>query len=56
MTPKCPWCGQSGNVRRSHRHSLDKILGFIHVYPFRCERCDTRFYRFQKAQKRHLTQ
>jgi C4-type Zn-finger protein len=55
MTPKCPSCGEAKSVRRSHRHPLDKLLGFIHVYPFRCDRCDYRFYRFSKAQKRHQT-
>jgi hypothetical protein len=48
MTPKCPWCGEAAKVRRSHRHPLDKLLGLFRIYPFRCERCDERFYRFWK--------
>jgi hypothetical protein len=53
MMPKCPECISQGEVRRSHRHPLDKILSLIFLYPFRCDRCDCRFFRFQKPSYQH---
>lgn len=53
MMPKCPECISQGEVRRSHRDPLDKILSLIFLYPFRCDRCDHRFFRFQKPPYQH---
>jgi len=41
----CPDC-QSRNVRRSVRRGILEIVGLslILMRPFRCERCDTRYY------------
>jgi hypothetical protein len=40
---KCPYC-DSYSVRRSHRKNLGEVaLGFLGIYPFRCEDCYGRF-------------
>jgi hypothetical protein len=50
MMPNCPNCGRNDSVRRSHRIALEAVLSLIFLYPFRCEHCDARFYRFHKAE------
>ena len=47
VSPKCPSCKQRTLVRRSHRSFAERTLAIIFLYPFRCERCDCRFYRVQ---------
>lgn len=40
----CPVC-KSIDARRSRRHSLaDHFLGLLGVYPWRCRKCEARFY------------
>jgi hypothetical protein len=51
MAPKCLKCRRNDLVRRSHRTPAEMVLAFIFLYPFRCERCDNRFYRFSKPDK-----
>jgi predicted RNA-binding Zn-ribbon protein involved in translation (DUF1610 family) len=43
---KCPDCG-SAELRRSRRHGMMErvILPFLGWSPYRCDECDTRFYR-----------
>jgi hypothetical protein len=36
-------------VRDSRTGYFRLALEYIHLYPFRCEACLTRFYRFRKA-------
>lgn len=50
MMPKCPECRSNEFVRRSHRVALEPLLRLVFLYPFRCEHCDTRFYRFHKEE------
>ncbi len=47
-TPHCPRCGRANDVSRSRRDGLlDRLLGAVCVYPFRCLRCGRRFRRLQ---------
>ena len=43
----CPLC-QSKRIHKSRRQGILEraILAMIYVRPFRCERCDFRFYRW----------
>jgi transposase-like protein len=43
----CPLC-RSGRIHQSRRKGIIErgILAVIFVRPFRCERCDSRFYRW----------
>jgi hypothetical protein len=43
----CPLC-ESEQIRRSRRHGIleRKILPVLFVRPFRCLRCDLRFFRW----------
>ena len=50
MMPDCPECRRNDAVRRSHRIALEAVLSLIFLYPFRCEHCDSRFYRFHKPE------
>jgi predicted RNA-binding Zn-ribbon protein involved in translation (DUF1610 family) len=41
----CPACGGS-DIRRSHRLMHERLLTVITLLrPFRCEKCDQRFFR-----------
>lgn len=51
MTPSCRRCKRNDLVRRSHRIGAETILAILFLYPFRCERCDHRFYRFHRPDK-----
>jgi hypothetical protein len=51
MMPNCPECKRNDAVRRSHRVALEPLLRLISLYPFRCEHCDARFYRFHKPEE-----
>lgn len=42
----CPECGY-GEIRRSHRRAFDRLLSLASIYPFRCLRCDRRFFAFR---------
>ena len=42
----CPNC-RSDDVRRSHRTVLDRLFAGL-LLPWRCERCDRRWYRFTR--------
>ncbi len=46
----CPTC-QSGRIHQSRRKGILErgILAVIFVRPFRCERCDSRFYRWSMS-------
>jgi hypothetical protein len=44
--PECSRCGTNRYVRRSRRTILDIALSEFFLYPFRCDSCDHRFYRF----------
>ncbi len=48
----CPEC-DSGRIRQSRRKGIaEKVfLTMISLKPFRCERCDFRFYRWSFATK-----
>jgi hypothetical protein len=50
----CPAC-QSGRIHQSRRKGIVErgILTVIFVRPFRCERCDSRFYRWSMTAKRN---
>jgi hypothetical protein len=52
MTPKCRRCRRNDLVRRSHRSAAETLLAVMFLYPFRCERCDNRFYRFRRPDKK----
>jgi hypothetical protein len=56
MMPNCPECQRNDSVRRSHRTGMEPLLRLIFLYPFRCEHCDSRFYRFYRAEdtEQHL--
>jgi transposase-like protein len=43
----CPEC-ESANIHKSRRRGIVEriILASIFVRPFRCEKCDSRFYRW----------
>jgi len=42
----CPHCA-SNLTRRSRRRSFqERVIGLV-VLPFRCQRCDYRFFRFR---------
>jgi hypothetical protein len=46
MNKQCKSC-KSLNIRRSHRKGfLEKMLRFLMIRPYRCERCHRRFYAF----------
>src|ERR1051326_7053043 len=50
---RCSRCGQQA-ARRSRRVGVtDHVLSVLHLYPFRCQLCTTRFRAFQA---RHYTQ
>ena len=51
MMPTCPECQRNDAVRRSHRVAFEPLLRLIFLYPFRCEQCDTRFFRFHKVEE-----
>ncbi len=42
--PGCTTCGTSADVRRAHRYPFDRVLSFVRLLPFRCDRCGRRFY------------
>jgi ssDNA-binding Zn-finger/Zn-ribbon topoisomerase 1 len=47
-THKCPKCG-THKVRRANRYgTLDRVLSFVNIYPYRCCQClsQKRFYSF----------
>jgi hypothetical protein len=45
---KCKGCGGT-KIRRSHRaHPLEKALGLLGYYPYRCDGCDARFFKHIK--------
>jgi len=50
MMPNCPECRRNDAVRRSHRIAFEPLLRLIFLYPFRCEHCDARFFRFHKVE------
>jgi len=44
MPFRCPWC-HSGRIRRSKKRGFfEAFLAKLSVLPFRCERCDFRFF------------
>lgn len=43
---QCPKCHQSQYVRRSRRQGKDRVLSWIKLFPYRCQSCLHRFYRF----------
>jgi hypothetical protein len=51
--PRCPNCERNQFVRRSRRTRLDIALSLLFLYPFRCESCGERFYRFWVAVAGH---
>jgi transposase-like protein len=51
MKPKCPACKRSNRVRRSHRVAGEGLLSLVFLFPFRCDGCDSRFYRFANREK-----
>jgi predicted RNA-binding Zn-ribbon protein involved in translation (DUF1610 family) len=47
-THKCPECG-TNKVRRANRcGTLDRVLSYLNIYPYRCRECLSRkrFYSF----------
>ena len=50
----CPQC-QSGRIHRSRRKGImeRQILTMIFVRPFRCEKCDCRFFRWSFSTNRN---
>jgi DNA-directed RNA polymerase subunit RPC12/RpoP len=47
MLPHCPHC-QSKNITKSKRRGLleSMVLKLVHVRPYRCLACDSRFFRW----------
>ena len=46
---KCTHCGHVGKVRAcTRRRTLDKLAMLVLVFPYRCESCMFRFYRFPR--------
>jgi hypothetical protein len=42
----CPWCGSS-SLSRSRRRGLERMLGWVGLFPYRCDACTRRIYRFR---------
>jgi len=42
----CSMCGSKSWRRSKRRNSIEWIVSFV-ILPFRCERCEARFYRFR---------
>jgi len=50
---RCPRCGKQA-ARRSRRAGVvDHVLSVLHLYPFRCQLCTTRFRAFQGRHHSH---
>lgn len=51
---RCPQC-RSPEIHQSRRKGLlaNRLLSLLFVRPFRCERCDCRFFRFSFSANRH---
>jgi hypothetical protein len=45
MPFRCPWCQSDRNHRSKKRGFFEAFLAKLAVLPFRCERCDCRFFR-----------
>jgi len=50
---RCPRCGQQAARRSRRAGAWDHVLSVLHLYPFRCQLCTTRFRAFQS---RHYSQ
>jgi len=52
----CPLC-HSKRIHRSRRKGIieQTILAMIWVRPFRCERCDYRFFRWSHSENPHAS-
>jgi ssDNA-binding Zn-finger/Zn-ribbon topoisomerase 1 len=48
MTITCPRCHEP-NIRRSHSRLIEVLFRGIGLFPWRCNLCDCRFYRFRKT-------
>jgi DNA-directed RNA polymerase subunit RPC12/RpoP len=41
---KCPYCQDSGRIRRSHRRNcFERLLSLFGTLPYRCGECGNRF-------------
>jgi hypothetical protein len=46
---RCPNC-YSDVVDRSHRrNALERIVSIARIFPFRCAKCASRFFRFHRS-------
>ena len=50
----CPQCGWS-DTRPSHKTTLDELLDWVWLDPFRCRSCNARFRRFRHWWARIVT-
>jgi hypothetical protein len=49
---RCPRC-ESEETRRSARRGIERVLSWVGLWPFRCERCDARFLRVALGGRAH---
>ena len=50
---RCPKC-RSESVKRSRRGFVERVvLWFLRVRPYRCEKCDTRYWDFASSKKKN---
>jgi C4-type Zn-finger protein len=53
MCISCPNCGSQLTHRSRKKGILEYVLSaIIFVHPFRCEKCDSRFFRWSLREKR----
>ena len=43
----CPSCG-TFDLTRSRRRGFDFLVTWLGLYPYRCQRCDQRCYRYRR--------
>lgn len=47
----CPNCGEVEGRRSRRRGLVEQVLGFIFVFPFRCQQCAHRFFLFRPGRR-----
>lgn len=47
MSLRCPHCDREFVRRSSRRDTLEVLLSYFYVYPFKCQLCGERFRKFQ---------
>jgi len=47
----CPVCGSNNCVRSRRRSTMERVLSWIGVFPFRCHDCSHRFSRFYPSSR-----